>query len=62
MAELEVILEPSGYQLVAQEGHARIYCYDTEGNKVDWKDPDDEGYDAWADALGLEPPVEEEED
>jgi len=49
-------MEPSGYALVVQEGELRIYCYDTDGDKVDWKDPGDEGYDEWADALGYTPP------
>lgn len=56
MAELEAILEPSGYQVVAQEGTTRIYIYDTDGNKVNWFDPKDEEWDQYADMLGLKLP------
>ena len=54
LKEFEVVLEPSGYQLVAHAGHARIYCYDTDGDKVDWREPGDERYDEWADTIGDE--------
>jgi len=52
-SERTTTLEPSGYELVNEDGEVRIYLYDTNGNKVDWKDPDDDGYDEWADALGM---------
>lgn len=55
MPEITNNLQPSNYELVnsGDTGDDRIYLYDPHGNKVDWKDPGDIGYDAWADALGM---------
>jgi hypothetical protein len=55
MPEITATLEPSGYELVnsGESDDHRIYLYDTHGNKTDWKDPGDEGYDEWADVLGM---------
>lgn len=34
-----------------EDNRSRIYLYDTHGNKVDWKEPGDEGYQEWQEAL-----------